>query len=122
MLEVKELSFIPGAPPDLVNPPSGCPFHPRCPVVMEKCSKEVPPFFEVEAGHRSACCNRRSAAAAALAGTSIAMGLSFALAGLNLLRGPSLLPSGGALLESLVFALAGGTGGWLVAAMAAKAR
>lgn len=66
--------------------------------------------------------NPRSAAAAALAGTSIAMGLSFALAGLNLLRGPSLLPSGGALLELLVFAVAGGTGGWLVAAMAAKAR
>ncbi len=38
--------FIPGAPPDLVNPPSGCRFHPRCPYVMEKCEVNNPPYFE----------------------------------------------------------------------------
>jgi peptide/nickel transport system ATP-binding protein len=53
--KVEELSFIPGAPPDLVNPPSGCRFHPRCPVVMEKCQKEIPPLLEIETGHWSAC-------------------------------------------------------------------
>ena len=38
--------FIPGAPPDLVNPPSGCRFHPRCPHVMDKCKVNNPPYFE----------------------------------------------------------------------------
>lgn len=37
--------FIPGAPPDLVSPPKGCRFHPRCPCVMEKCRSEVPKYF-----------------------------------------------------------------------------
>ena len=53
--KVTELSFIPGDPPDLVNPPPGCPFHPRCPVVMKKCSKEGPLLLEIEEGHWSAC-------------------------------------------------------------------
>ena len=53
--KVTELSFIPGAPPDLLNPPPGCRFHPRCPVVMEKCNKEIPPLIEIETGHWSAC-------------------------------------------------------------------
>jgi peptide/nickel transport system ATP-binding protein len=35
--------FIPGSPPDLVNPPPGCRFHPRCQYVMDKCSTENPP-------------------------------------------------------------------------------
>lgn len=50
-----ELSFIPGDPPDLINPPPGCRFHPRCPVVMEKCSQEIPALIEIEVGHWSAC-------------------------------------------------------------------
>lgn len=37
--------FIPGAPPDLVNPPPGCRFHPRCPYVMEKCRSKALPYF-----------------------------------------------------------------------------
>jgi peptide/nickel transport system ATP-binding protein len=41
-------TFIPGAPPDLVNPPSGCKFHPRCPFVMDKCVNEMPPHFKAE--------------------------------------------------------------------------
>ena len=53
--KVTELSFISGAPPDLLNPPPGCRFHPRCPVVMEKCNKEIPPLIEIETGHWSAC-------------------------------------------------------------------
>ena len=38
----KELKSIPGSPPDLINPPSGCPFHPRCPFVTDICLKERP--------------------------------------------------------------------------------
>lgn len=38
----KRLSGIPGLPPSLLNPPSGCTFHPRCPSVMDHCPAEVP--------------------------------------------------------------------------------
>lgn len=40
--DIERLEYIPGAPPDLVEPPSGCRFHPRCPEAFEKCKKEVP--------------------------------------------------------------------------------
>ncbi|MBS7646748.1 MAG: ABC transporter ATP-binding protein [Candidatus Bathyarchaeia archaeon] len=40
--------FIPGAPPDLINPPSGCRFNPRCQYVMEKCKVNHPPAFNVD--------------------------------------------------------------------------
>lgn len=51
----KELVGIPGTVPDLVNPPTGCRFHPRCPYVMDKCSQEIPPLIEVSPGHNVAC-------------------------------------------------------------------
>lgn len=38
-----------------LNPPSGCRFHPRCPVAIERCSKEEPPLVTVEPGHRVGC-------------------------------------------------------------------
>jgi peptide/nickel transport system ATP-binding protein len=44
-----------GAPPSLVSPPSGCRFHPRCPLAMAICSEQAPPTFQVSAGHGSAC-------------------------------------------------------------------
>jgi len=44
-----------GSPPSLVNPPSGCRFHPRCPHAMAVCAERVPPGFEVSTGHVSAC-------------------------------------------------------------------
>lgn len=53
--KVEELSFIPGTPPDLVDPPSGCRFHPRCSEVMERCKKDEPPLIEVEPEHWIAC-------------------------------------------------------------------
>jgi peptide/nickel transport system ATP-binding protein len=53
--KVEELSFIPGTPPDLVDPPSGCRFHPRCSEAMERCKKNEPPLIEVEPEHRIAC-------------------------------------------------------------------
>ncbi|MFP4646521.1 MAG: ABC transporter ATP-binding protein [Candidatus Acetothermia bacterium] len=46
----------PGEPPSLLDPPSGCRFHPRCPDFMEgKCDQEEPPFFEARPGHFSRC-------------------------------------------------------------------
>ncbi|MBA7609062.1 Oligopeptide transport ATP-binding protein OppD [subsurface metagenome] len=53
--KVEELSFIPGTPPDLVDPPSGCRFHPRCSEVMERCKKDEPSLIEVEPEHWIAC-------------------------------------------------------------------
>jgi len=44
-IKEKVLTGIPGAPPNLKNPPSGCRFHPRCNFAMPKCEKEVPPLI-----------------------------------------------------------------------------
>ena len=41
-LSTTGLNFIPGAPPDLVDPPSGCRFHPRCPDAMKVCADHDP--------------------------------------------------------------------------------
>ena len=49
------LEIMSGAPPDLINPPQGCRFHPRCPRVMDRCRSEVPPFDEVQPGRWTAC-------------------------------------------------------------------
>ena len=47
--------ILPGDVPSPLNPPSGCRFHPRCPVAMEHCSVETPPFIEVSEDHSTAC-------------------------------------------------------------------
>ncbi len=49
------LAPIPGEVPDLINPPSGCPFHPRCSKAMPVCRESFPEELEVEPGHRIAC-------------------------------------------------------------------
>jgi peptide/nickel transport system ATP-binding protein len=46
---------IEGQPPSLVDLPTGCPFAPRCPLVVDACRAEEPPLAEVVAGHRAAC-------------------------------------------------------------------
>ena len=43
----EELVGIPGAPPDLARPPSGCRFHPRCPEVMPVCPTREPALYAV---------------------------------------------------------------------------
>ncbi len=48
------LTGIPGRPPSLVNPPSGCRFRERCPFAFAKCS-QTPPFEEIKPGHMVAC-------------------------------------------------------------------
>ncbi|EYE87822.1 peptide ABC transporter ATP-binding protein [Fervidicella metallireducens AeB] len=53
---VKErLKPIDGQPPDLIQPPIGCPFTPRCQFAMKICAEKQPPYFEINEGHRSAC-------------------------------------------------------------------
>jgi len=46
---------LPGDAPDAANPPSGCVFHPRCPLAVDRCRTEVPQLREAAAAHRVAC-------------------------------------------------------------------
>ena len=51
----KRLIPVPGEPPNLLNPPTGCRFHPRCPIATDVCKKQVPDFTEYEKRHWAAC-------------------------------------------------------------------
>ena len=46
---------IEGTPVDMLNPPEGCPFAPRCEHAMKICLQKMPPYVELGEGHRSAC-------------------------------------------------------------------
>jgi oligopeptide/dipeptide ABC transporter ATP-binding protein len=50
-----DLQAIAGSPPSLLNPPAGCPFHPRCPYVMDRCKVVTPSLRELRPGHLAAC-------------------------------------------------------------------
>ena len=49
------LVSIKGLPPDLLNPPPGCKFHPRCPFVVDRCKIEEPPLGEVDVDQVARC-------------------------------------------------------------------
>lgn len=51
----EKLISIPGSPPDLLNPPSGCRFHPRCKYSKKVCKEEEPAFIEIKERHFIAC-------------------------------------------------------------------
>lgn len=51
----RELMTLPGEPPDLISPPPGCRFHPRCPYATDICAEEVPGFIDMGNNHYSAC-------------------------------------------------------------------
>jgi len=53
--ERTEMVSIPGQPPDLLEPPVGCVFHPRCKYAMEICRKKEPVYFEFKKGHFVSC-------------------------------------------------------------------
>jgi peptide/nickel transport system ATP-binding protein len=55
LVDQKELVTMPGSPPDLVDPPAGCRFAPRCPRVMAICREEAPDLLEHAPGHSAAC-------------------------------------------------------------------
>lgn len=51
----KEKHLMTGDPGSLINLPTGCPFHPRCPYVEERCSKEIPKTIFLENEHQVSC-------------------------------------------------------------------
>jgi peptide/nickel transport system ATP-binding protein len=51
----KERIILKGDVPSPINPPTGCPFHPRCPMAIDECSKHKPVLKEVKPSHRVAC-------------------------------------------------------------------
>jgi peptide/nickel transport system ATP-binding protein len=53
--KTERLRPIKGLPPSLIFVPPGCPFHPRCPYVMDVCRVEVPPLLSADGKHASAC-------------------------------------------------------------------
>ena len=46
---------LPGTVPDPANPPPGCPFHPRCPLAIDRCRSEPPPLRAIAPGREAAC-------------------------------------------------------------------
>jgi len=54
-IETERLRVIPGDVPELIKPPLGCKFHPRCEQATEVCSKKEPTLMEIEKGHEVAC-------------------------------------------------------------------
>ncbi len=51
----RQLTMLPGEPPDLLHPPTGCRFHPRCPYATAICQEQEPPFKDYGGGHFAAC-------------------------------------------------------------------
>jgi peptide/nickel transport system ATP-binding protein len=54
-LSTTGLHYIPGAPPDLIDPPPACRFHPRCPNAMRVCAEKDPVEVRLERGQRVEC-------------------------------------------------------------------
>lgn len=52
---IERLESIPGTVPNLIYPPPGCRFHPRCPYMMEVCKNKEPPMVELGEGRKVAC-------------------------------------------------------------------
>ncbi|HYF63080.1 MAG TPA: ABC transporter ATP-binding protein, partial [Herpetosiphonaceae bacterium] len=53
--KTRQRIILQGDVPSPLNPPSGCHFHTRCPLVIDKCREEEPPFVDYGGGHFSAC-------------------------------------------------------------------
>jgi oligopeptide transport system ATP-binding protein len=51
----QDLIAIPGSPPDMLDPPEGCPFTPRCPYAMRICAEEMPGYTTFSSEHKAAC-------------------------------------------------------------------
>lgn len=54
-LAKERLKPIEGQPPDLLKPPTGCPFTPRCKYAMRICEEKQPPYFQIDDEHTAAC-------------------------------------------------------------------
>ena len=53
--DMRDAASIPGSPPSLRTPPSGCRFHPRCPHVMDICRERDPELIQIAPRHQAAC-------------------------------------------------------------------
>jgi len=53
--DIEELEAIPGSVPNLISPPGGCRFHPRCEHAMKICREKFPPATEMSEGHKVSC-------------------------------------------------------------------
>ncbi|OGL05815.1 MAG: hypothetical protein A3H48_03020 [Candidatus Rokubacteria bacterium RIFCSPLOWO2_02_FULL_71_18] len=51
----RERVVLKGEVPSTLRPPSGCVFHPRCPIAVDRCARDVPELREIRPGHRAAC-------------------------------------------------------------------
>jgi oligopeptide transport system ATP-binding protein len=51
----RERTVLRGEVPSPLQPPSGCVFHPRCPIAVDRCSAQIPPLREIKPGHWAAC-------------------------------------------------------------------
>ena len=51
----RERVVLGGEVPSPLNPPTGCVFHPRCPIAIDRCRVEVPDLREIHPAHRAAC-------------------------------------------------------------------
>jgi peptide/nickel transport system ATP-binding protein len=67
----RKLETIEGLPPNLVEPPPGCRFAPRCPAKLDACVAAMPELVEVEPGHPSACIRAREMAVVGPAGLGL---------------------------------------------------
>jgi oligopeptide/dipeptide ABC transporter ATP-binding protein len=54
-IDVERLETIRGTAPNPAQPPTGCRFHPRCPITKEICRQQEPPMMEIESGHWMRC-------------------------------------------------------------------
>ncbi len=66
------LTPIPGSPPDMLDPPPGCPFAPRCPVAMEICHQQLPELHQIMGHHQSRCWLASPQVPAAVAAAALA--------------------------------------------------
>jgi oligopeptide transport system ATP-binding protein len=51
----RERTVLRGEVPSALKPPSGCVFHPRCPIAVDRCAADIPPLREIKPGHWAAC-------------------------------------------------------------------
>jgi oligopeptide transport system ATP-binding protein len=51
----RERIVLGGEVPSPLNPPAGCVFHPRCPIAIDRCTREIPPLRDLSPGHAAAC-------------------------------------------------------------------
>ena len=68
---MRKRSVVTGEPPNPINPPPGCVFHPRCPRATDVCKTVEPPLTEYAGGHLAACHHPLNVSASELAAATV---------------------------------------------------